>query len=45
MDKLFSDIQKKNIKPSTESGEGKSTDGTPKQAIPKGVVLGKDGKP
>ena len=45
MDKFFSDVQKKNSKPLTESGEGKSADGTPKKAVPKGVVLGKDGKP
>ena len=45
MDKFFSDVQKNSSKPSTESVEGKSADGTPKKAVPKGVVLGKDGKP
>ncbi|KAK3173310.1 hypothetical protein OEA41_006639 [Lepraria neglecta] len=45
MDKFFTDVQKEHSKPSTQSGEGKSADGTPKKAVPKGVVLGKDGKP
>lgn len=44
MDKFFSDVQKKGQKPTAEPVEGEQA-GTQKKAIPKGVVLGPDGKP
>ena len=44
MDKFFSDVQKKGQKPTAESADGEKV-GTQKKAIPKGVVLGPDGKP
>ena len=45
MDKFFSEIQKP--KKQSESSETREpTEGEPeKRALPKGVVLGKDGKP
>ena len=42
MDRFFNDIQKANKKPATESEDPATPE---KKAIPKGVVLGKDGKP
>lgn len=42
MDKFFNDIQKTNKRPPTESEEPAAPE---KKALPKGVVLGKDGKP
>lgn len=45
MDKFFSDVQRKQNKPTSEPAESESSEVPPKKAIPKGVVLGKDGKP
>ena len=45
MDKFFTDVQKQQKKPATESGDAKDAETPPKKTIPKGVVLGKDGKP
>lgn len=42
MDKFFNDIQKTNKKPTADSED---TPAPEKKALPKGVVLGKDGKP
>ncbi|CAD6572592.1 MAG: hypothetical protein ASARMPREDX12_005318 [Alectoria sarmentosa] len=42
MDKFFSDVQKKDRKHTTESEDPAAPE---KKALPKGVVLGKDGKP
>ena len=42
MDKFFNDVQKANKKPTAESEDPAAPE---KKAIPKGVVLGKDGKP
>ena len=42
MDKFFSDVQKTNKKPAVEPEDPAAPE---KKAIPKGVVLGKDGKP
>lgn len=42
MDKFFANVQKSKQSPGPEL---KSPDAEPKKAIPKGVVLGKDGKP
>lgn len=42
MDKFFNDLQKANKKPTTDSED---TAAPEKKALPKGVVLGKDGKP
>ena len=44
MDKFFSDVQKKGQEPTAEPAEGEEAR-TQKKAIPKGVVLGPDGKP
>ena len=44
MDKFFSDVQKQGQKPTVEPAEGEK-EGTQKKALPKGVVLGPDGKP
>ncbi len=44
MDKFFSDVQKKGQESTAEPVEGEKA-GTQKKAIPKGVVLGPDGKP
>ncbi len=42
MDKFFANVQKPKQNPGLGPG---SPDAEPKKAIPKGVVLGKDGKP
>lgn len=42
MDKFFNDVQKANKKPAAESDDASPPE---KKALPKGVVLGKDGKP
>lgn len=42
MDKFFGDVQKTNKKPTAESEDPAAPE---KKALPKGVVLGKDGKP
>lgn len=42
MDKFFNDVQKANKKPAVESNDASPPE---KKALPKGVVLGKDGKP
>ena len=44
MDKFFNDVQKKGSKPTAEPAEGENA-GTQKKSLPKGVVLGPDGKP
>ena len=44
MDKFFNDVQRKGQKPTAESLEGDKA-GAQKKALPKGVVLGPDGKP
>ena len=44
MDKFFSDVQRKGQKPTAEPAEG-GKEGTQMKALPKGVVLGPDGKP
>lgn len=43
MDKIFADAVK-NTKPQSQTSEQQSAGETPKK-LPKGVVLGKDGKP
>lgn len=45
MDKFLSDVQKKPKKSVTDTGEPEDSDKPAKTAFPKGVVLGKDGKP
>ena len=42
MDKFFNDIQKKNKEPTPDSEDTATPE---KKTLPKGVVLGKDGKP
>ena len=42
MDKFFNDVQKKNKKPTADAEDPESPE---KKSLPKGVVLGKDGKP
>ena len=42
MDKFFNDVQRKNKKPTADAEDSEPPE---KKALPKGVVLGKDGKP
>ena len=45
MEKFFNDVQKPKDKPSSAPADQQDPEAQPKKAIPKGVVLGKDGKP
>ena len=45
MDKFFNDIQKTKKKPAATAAESDEPESSEKKALPKGVVLGKDGKP